>query len=380
MAGWYVGGFEMQRSWSDSSLLTDRDLDYRRYPEARKRRLSDPEYFDLQDDYELLPEWKRLRLDSPFDEYESGHFNHNLIPPFFVIKEAGRSPLESDSGLSGDGHTPFEEPSSVWPPDYAETSTRPELPFLFLKVRGQDDTPDTNHTSQTEDEYHDAAARLVERYLMGNRQRRRLAQHERILRSLICPKSHGAEFDIDDDALQGIFFAVNEIFFRGRLKGRVTWAWEDLPSNLIGTTALRNAPDEKGGLETLIFLSKQILKDKKYNRRLLISTFIHELIHSYLFIQCGFHPSDCGGHTKGFERIAELIDGWAGHDLLHLCNMEAELSNFEVGKPREILPPDHMFSGCQVQWLDDGSPAYIVIMERPRPVAIRLPHRDLPWE
>ncbi|MDE9440013.1 hypothetical protein EWS82_13115, partial [Staphylococcus xylosus] len=57
-------------------------------------------------------------------------------------------------------------------------------------------------------------------------------------------------------------------------------------SHIVGTTALRRSA-RLGGYETLIVLSSPILKDTKYNRRLLISTFLHEMIHSFLFIVCG---------------------------------------------------------------------------------------------
>ncbi|KAI1490073.1 hypothetical protein F5X96DRAFT_572806 [Biscogniauxia mediterranea] len=372
MASWYVGGTEMSRSSSDSSLVVDRDRDYRRYAERRKRRLSYQKRFDLRDGYDALPQWKRPRLTDYADEYESGLIDQKLVPAFFVIKEAAKSMPAIDSGSFGYDYAMLHEPVST--PNYFETSTQP---VQYLRVRDATESPDISHVAQTRDKDHEEAAKLVERDLADHRRRGRLSQHERILRSLICPKSSGAEFDIDDDALQGIFYAANEIFFRGRLRGRVTWAWQELPSNLIGTTALRKAP-KNDGYETRIFLSKQILQDKKYNRRLLISTFIHELIHSYLFIYCGFHSSECGGHTHGFRKIAELIDSWAGPDLLYLCNMEAELSDFETKKPRPP-PHEHVFSGCEVRWLYDGTPGYIVILERPTP-SLRFLDREVIWD
>ncbi|KAI1497197.1 hypothetical protein F5X99DRAFT_421554 [Biscogniauxia marginata] len=345
MASWYVGGTEMSRSSSDSSLVVDRDCDYRRYAERRKRCLSYQKRFDLRDSYDILPQWKRPRLTDYPDEYESGLLDQKLVPAFFVIKEAAKSMPAIDSDSFGIDQAVLQDSASAT--NYVENAAQPDIPIQYLRVRDSAEPLDTSHVSQTRDKDHDEAAKLVERDLADHRRRGRLSQHERILRSLICPKSSGAEFDIDDDALQGIFYAANEIFFRGRLRGRVTWAWQELPSNLIGTTALRKAP-KNDGYETKIFLSKQILQNKKYNRRLLISTFIHELIHSYLFIYCGFHSSECGGHTHGFRQIAELIDSWAGPDLLYLCNMEAELSDFETKKPKPS-PPDQVFSGCEAK-------------------------------
>ncbi|ORY70222.1 uncharacterized protein BCR38DRAFT_317673, partial [Pseudomassariella vexata] len=164
------------------------------------------------------------------------------------------------------------------------------------------------------------------------RTRSRDSKAERILKTLICPRSPGEEFEIDDPALQNIFFAANEMFFCGRLKGRVRWDWSDVSSaqyrhGILGTTALRRRAKNRG-YETLIVLSQPLLRSERYNRRLLISTFLHELIHSYLFIRCGPKARLRGGHTEGFHLIANLIDRWAGPDILFLGNMEADLGQF----------------------------------------------------
>lgn len=217
------------------------------------------------------------------------------------------------------------------------------------------------------------AALQVKRHMANPRQN--VKQHERILRALIHPKPHaakGTEFPLDNDALESIFSAADEIFFQGRLSRRVHWEWSSFDSpttngaeeggsgggsassnsgssshggssggGIIGTTALRRAsPPSRGGYETLIVLSSPILMDTGYNRRLLISTFLHELIHSYLFICCGFKARHCGGHTEGFKEIAALIDEWAGRGTLRLCDMEADLEHFREG--REKVGVTHM--------------------------------------
>lgn len=187
--------------------------------------------------------------------------------------------------------------------------------------------------------------------------RQNVKQHERILRALIHPKPHaakGTEFPLDNDALESIFSAADEIFFQGRLSRRVHWEWSSFESfstttseegvfasggggGIIGTTALRRAsPPSRGGYETLIVLSSPILMDTGYNRRLLISTFLHELIHSYLFICCGFKARHCGGHTEGFKEIAATIDEWAGRGTLRLCDMEADLEHFREGRQKSL--------------------------------------------
>lgn len=179
-----------------------------------------------------------------------------------------------------------------------------------------------------------AAAQRVREHMATFKRRNPDSKHERVLRNIISPKSAAATYPLDNDALESIFLAANEVFFHGRLSQRVTWDWSHsssphYDSSVIGTTALRRA--SKRGFETLIVLSSPILQDRKYSRRLLISTFLHELIHSYLFICCGFRARHCGGHTPGFHTIAGLVDEWAGPDsFLYLSKMEADLSCFRA--------------------------------------------------
>ncbi|KAL7943160.1 hypothetical protein V8C42DRAFT_114859 [Trichoderma barbatum] len=178
-----------------------------------------------------------------------------------------------------------------------------------------------------------AAARLVRHHVANIRRwRHRDSQHGRILKALINPKSREADFPLDNDALRSIFSAANELFFANKLTQRVTWDWShptsaQYESHIVGTTALRRSV-RLGGYETLIVLSSPILKDTKYNRRLLISTFLHEMIHSFLFITCGIQARHQGGHTEGFRQIAEIIDDWVGKEHLRLRDMEADLERF----------------------------------------------------
>lgn len=186
------------------------------------------------------------------------------------------------------------------------------------------------------------AARLVREHLDSFGRRSRNTQHERILRTLINPKNREAEFPIDNAALESIFSAANEIFFFSRLSQRVTWDWShesasQYQSQVIGTTAFRRS--KLGGYETLIVLSKPILMSVNFSRRLLISTFLHELIHSYLFIVCGFKARHCGGHTEGFHQIAAMIDHWAGPEHLRLQEMEADLESYRAAEPSPSPAP-----------------------------------------
>ncbi|KAI2777521.1 hypothetical protein F4815DRAFT_290294 [Daldinia loculata] len=372
MASWYVGGTEMSRSSSDSSLPDGPYRRRRQHVEHKKRRPSYSELSSLPDDFEMFQPFKRHRfVDHPdtFETFETMDFGQTLArPAFFIIKEGNSGP-----GSSGLGQVMVE--NSVAAHHRAESTMRPGS-FQHYMVRS--DSPAMSRPTHA-DQAHDEAAKLVAANLADPRRRSRVSQHERILRSLICPKSPEAEFDIDDVALQGIFYAANEIFFHGKLKGRVAWAWRDLPSCLIGTTALRRSP-LTDGYETLIFLSRRILKDKKYNRRLLISTFIHELIHSYLFVFCGFQSKECGGHTKGFQRIANLIDEWAGPDLLYLHNIEAKLSDFET--KAAALPKDSDFDSWGAPWSHNLTTGDYIFPSHHQcrlwPAALRLPDRDPP--
>ncbi|KAH8906292.1 hypothetical protein BR93DRAFT_740003 [Coniochaeta sp. PMI_546] len=196
------------------------------------------------------------------------------------------------------------------------------------------DDPTEHRSALTELLEDAAAAERVREHMATFKRRNPDSKHERVLRNIISPKSAAATYPLDNEALKSIFLAANEIFFHGRLSQRVTWDWSHsssphYDSSIIGTTALRRA--SKRGFETLIVLSSPILQDGKYSRRLLISTFLHELIHSYLFICCGFRARHCGGHTPGFHTIAGLVDDWAGPDsFLYLTKMEADLSCFRA--------------------------------------------------
>lgn len=179
----------------------------------------------------------------------------------------------------------------------------------------------------------DAAAFVLKNIASSHRH----SQPSRILHGLIHPSSgpHHPEFTIDNEALTNLFHAANGLFFGSRLSRRVRWDWtseEDghaqYDGHIIGTTALRRC-EALGGYETLIVLSSPILRDTRYNRRLLIATFLHEMIHSYLFVACGRKAGRDGGHTPGFRSIAEAIDAWVGDPgVLRLGEMQADLDQF----------------------------------------------------
>ncbi|KAH8679900.1 hypothetical protein BGZ60DRAFT_525097 [Tricladium varicosporioides] len=190
------------------------------------------------------------------------------------------------------------------------------------------------------------AADLVERHFrqVPHGRKRERTKHERILRRLIKLDDPLDDGTIDDEALLGILTTCDSIFFGGALAGRVSWEWSSQDRyqyELIGKTALRQCADRKG-FETLIILSEPILKSSSYDRRLLLKTFLHELVHCYLFIQCGFEARGRkgeGGHTEGFHTIAKIIDNWIGDiSCLSLCNMKANLDNFRKDQQQPVDP------------------------------------------
>ncbi|RNJ53672.1 hypothetical protein D7B24_001578 [Verticillium nonalfalfae] len=285
------------------------------YLTGGKRRVS---HSDGSDNiYDHVPHPKRAKTNS-FDPVTGSVRQHGELIPmqnlsFLVIREA-RSP------------TP--EPARG-----GQTACSMERTASGLSISSDTTVCTTSAYDDANLLEDDEAAWLVQERLALSHRKAKDSRHERILRSLIRPRSRDAEFSIDNAALESIFSAANEIFFHNRLARRVNWDWSHSSSSqyqdhIIGTTALRRSR-LLGGFETLIVLSHPILKNRKYNRRLLISTFLHELIHSYLFVCCGFKARRCGGHTTGFKRIAALIDEWAGPDTLHLKDMEADLDHFK---------------------------------------------------
>lgn len=187
------------------------------------------------------------------------------------------------------------------------------------------------------------AADKVAEHVASSQKRNAYSKYARILRALINPRGQhlaniqqGSQepFPLDEDALRSLFSAANELFFAGELSQRVAWDWSDSSSSrfehsVVGTTAVRRS---KGinGWETLMVLSSPVLRDPGFSRHLLIATFLHEMIHSFLYIKCGLDASRDGGHTEGFRRIACIIDEWAGRDYLRLAALEADLDYFRL--------------------------------------------------
>lgn len=205
------------------------------------------------------------------------------------------------------------------------------------------DTPYEQTYCDTVMDSDDTAARRVEYHFkqVPRDRRRKRQKHEHILRRLIKLDHPLDKGKIDDESLLGIVTACDSIFFNGALAGRVKWEWssqERYQTELIGMTALRKRADQDG-FETLIILSEPILRNPQYDRRLLLSAFLHELVHCYMFIQCGFSARIEGGHTKGWYTIAKIIDKWVGKEYLSLCNMKANLNHFR-NNPNEN-PADH---------------------------------------
>ncbi|KAL1844351.1 hypothetical protein VTJ49DRAFT_30 [Mycothermus thermophilus] len=267
-------------------------------------------------------------------------------------------------------HHLFPSPLPALPPSEPTATAIIPAPTMERTASGHSILPDpTEGCASTELlEDHEAAQRVRD-HLAHFLRRNPDSKHERILRSIIFPRLRSdledeeTAYPIDNAALESIFSAANEIFFNGRLSQRVAWDWshasaERFDRRVIGTTALRRAAAKTRGYETLIVLSSPILRDPRYSRRLLISTFLHELIHCYLFICCGFRARGCGGHTPGFRDIAAVIDGWIGEGGggLYLTRVEADLELFRVDRGREgrmveeQQQPREVWTGKQERW------------------------------
>jgi hypothetical protein len=176
------------------------------------------------------------------------------------------------------------------------------------------------------------AACQVERF---SRQSKGRSNHltGRILRALITRRTV-----LDVKGLDSLLYAADKIFFFGTLAGRVQWKWSEefddhrFHTEVLGTTIFRPTADLQSGQKILtIILSEPLLMHGFYDRDLLLSAFIHELIHCYLFIKCGLnHANMRDGHTPGFEKIAGIIEKWIGNTRLRLCNMRARLEDFKA--------------------------------------------------
>jgi hypothetical protein len=201
---------------------------------------------------------------------------------------------------------------------------------------------DVRRYESTPPEFHDnEAAKRIESLFRSKTRRDQLAA--RILRDLIS-----REAVLEDSSLDSLVVAADQVIFNGALGRRVEWRWSEnnesqYENGLLGTTAFKEGD---GSRETTIVLSTPLLRDRRqYSRDLLLSTFFHELIHSYLFIQCGLDHATDGGHTIGFHRIANIINEWvlqvSGHRRLHLCKMRANLNNFPtIDTLQHNTPPD----------------------------------------
>ncbi|KAK4136666.1 hypothetical protein BT67DRAFT_439665 [Trichocladium antarcticum] len=308
-----------------------------------KRRAADT----VDDDHHRHPRHKRPR-----------HVQYTQYADPVAYKAAD-DPFPSYTPL----HHPHPRHRYASPHSHLSSPEPSGAPAMERTASGHSIHPDpTERCGSTELLEDDKAAQRVRDHLATFRRRNPDSKHERILRSIITPRRRqphhhqhhhhhrreADEYPVDNDALESILSAANNLFFNGRLSQRVMWDWSHdsstrYDSRVIGTTALRRASTTTRGFETLIVLSSTILRDARFSRRLLISTFLHELIHSYLFICCGFRARSCGGHTKGFREIARVIDEWAGEESgLFLSRVEADLEVFRLD------------AGCSGQGNDEG--------------------------
>lgn len=334
MAFWVVGGHNSGSPLHDGSYAAGHQTDTRHANTNSGNQ--DDDYFNIQDRVKSHHYDTNANYDSDY-RFASSEHQAQSVPvrnlAFLVIREGhDRHPSTPSSSPSSKPHISAEFSG----PLHSRTGVPGPLERTESGLSISSDASAHHHCNSAEHEeslLEDVeAARLVRDHITSYRRRFPDSQPERILKALINPKSRGADFPLDNDALRSIFLASNELFFGSRLTRRVTWDWshsasEQYENHIVGTTALRRSA-RLGGWETLIVLSSPILRDTKYNRRLLISTFLHEMIHSFMFVTCGLKAKQCGGHTDGFRQIAGIIDDWAGKECLHLRDMEADLSRW----------------------------------------------------
>ncbi|KAI9789913.1 MAG: hypothetical protein M1816_005682 [Peltula sp. TS41687] len=174
----------------------------------------------------------------------------------------------------------------------------------------------------------EAAAERVERHFANPHSSPDRPQAERELIRLILSSP------LEERRLPDVLRYANIVFFEGLLTPPNLWPLRWRPSSedssdIIGTTELRQT--RTGRFETRITLSTSILHNAAYDQRLVLSAVLHEAIHAYLFIRRGFAATTDGGHSKGFRRIARLIDRWIGDDgYLQLHCTEAILKKFQT--------------------------------------------------
>lgn len=156
-------------------------------------------------------------------------------------------------------------------------------------------------------------------------------------------KQLNCEQALGQESLDNIRYDTDTVFFGGMLRGKVKWRWseegeEEYENELLGSTTPQYSSET--GIEARIVLSRPLLLSGRYSRDLLLSTFIHELVHCYLFICCGDQAQKDGGHTPGFQRIVQLINGWIGNSRLRLCSMKADrysANGCVVQTPRTVI-------------------------------------------
>ncbi|CAH0056683.1 unnamed protein product [Clonostachys solani] len=342
--GYFVPGAKLKRRISYYDDVTEYDLDGAH--ELGKRAKVEEDWGCIVERHYDQPRHNlRWRSPPPHHHAHGPHPHHqHLVETYHhrslrqwraslepdIGRPASPTPVHRDQNLAffvlREGN-PTQEPCSGYPSPSSTSACAMERTQSGVSISSDaSDLQDCQPSCSDHD-----AAELVRAHVASYRHN---TQSERILKSLINPRARGYEFPLDNDALRSIFSAANELFFANRLVRRVAWDWSHKSSSqyshhVVGTTALRRSV-ELGGYETLIVLSSPILKDTKYNRRLLISTFLHEMIHSFLFITCGLKAREDGGHTPGFHKIAQIIDNWVGKEYLRLSDMEADLEHFHV--------------------------------------------------
>lgn len=198
----------------------------------------------------------------------------------------------------------------------------------------------------------DKAFKAFKTCLNAKRPSRYARTLEKLLNRTLDPESNSISFLLKD-----ILTLTDKVFFNRKLRTNIEWRWsrpneEGYATDFLGTTTpiylndMQNPGHERTQAE--IVLSSPFLRSKEYKSTLLISTFIHELVHCYLFVTCGRKAEKNDGHTEAFEKIVHEIEKWLQNDDLRLCNMKADLDFFKAEQDHVVDERDDEADGFVV--------------------------------
>ncbi|OBT70165.1 hypothetical protein VE03_00681 [Pseudogymnoascus sp. 23342-1-I1] len=237
------------------------------------------------------------------------------------------------SNKQNSGAVEFEEVAKSLEERHRESSERTYRELTRRALEAQADEGSDPQPRNTTSSLGPDAGRLTDEEA-SRRVERCFKKRQNNVQGRILWKNLNSDLALGQESLDNIRIAADNVFFDGMLCGKVKWRWsrdgeEGYETELLGSTTPQYSPET--GIEARIVLSQPLLLSGRYSRDLILSTFLHELVHCYLFICCGDQAQKDGGHTPGFQQIVQLINGWIGNSRLRLCSMKADLDHFTIG-------------------------------------------------